>query len=368
MIVKNISVSYNLKNILMTNKILLLGLLFGFILGGCKKDNTYNIPASLQPYIDNFIAEAATRGVDLKIEDLIIIFEDNLEVDGVEAAGICARSRSTPEIKLDTTSINWRINLSSREQLVFHELGHCVLERSHISQKLNNGNYKTLMRPSGEQIYGPLYSKFKRVYYLDELFNEATPSPEWADNVLAYNSSFTRVSVFEEDFNSDDGNWSTGVSSRTSRKIESGVYRMNILQQGAYFVGRDVVMDTEKDFEIEAKVKLIGTDGFSGILWGGDAASVGTPSYKSMYFGSGVISIGSILNGTESTNESAQTLEGFNTITLRKIGNELIYYLNGDILNNMRIDESIGEKIGIPFGGGTNVEVQVDEFDIYYLE
>ena len=150
-------------------------------LGSCKKDKVYNVPLIIQPYIDEFIAEAATRGLPLDIDNLVVVFEEELKVDGVEAAGLCQRGgrNGTPTIKIDTTSVNWQTNLSSREQLVFHELGHCVLERSHIEERLSNGNYRSTMRPTGEQIYGPEYSSFKRSYYFDELFDIETPEQSW---------------------------------------------------------------------------------------------------------------------------------------------------------------------------------------------
>jgi len=39
-----------------------------------------------------------------------------------------------------------RSNESSKEWLVYHELGHCVLDRSHRNDRFENGMWKSLMR------------------------------------------------------------------------------------------------------------------------------------------------------------------------------------------------------------------------------
>ncbi|MCB0502136.1 MAG: hypothetical protein KDD32_05595 [Bacteroidetes bacterium] len=340
-------------------------------LGSCKKDKVYNVPLIIQPYIDEFIAEAATRGLPLDIDNLVVVFEEELKVDGVEAAGLCQRGgrNGTPTIKIDTTSVNWQTNLSSREQLVFHELGHCVLERSHIEERLSNGNYRSTMRPTGEQIYGPEYSSFKRSYYFDELFDIETPEQSWSIDVPQYNdiSPAAKTLAFEEPFNDANGGWSTGQSNSTSRKIEGGFYKIKILQAGGYYVDNTLAIQADKDFEIEYNLTL-DESGFSGILWGGEERPGFLPSFKLMYIGNEVVSIGSIVHGTESSYEAAQNNSPLsNQLVVRKIGVNLYCYLNQSLIDNIMINESFGDKIGIAFGGAAGTEIMVDNIKLLYL-
>ena len=75
------------------------------------------------------------------------------------------------------------------EVLIFHELGHCVLGRLHQNDYLPNGDPKSLMIQNELDQYACVYdlsgdndcnNLFKREYYLDELFDPTTPTPDWA--------------------------------------------------------------------------------------------------------------------------------------------------------------------------------------------
>lgn len=340
----------------------------------CKKDDVYNVPNNIQPYIDEFIAEAAARGIDLTIDDLIVLFEEDLEVDGVEAAGICQSGgkKNTPTIKIDTTSLNWTINLSAREQLIFHELGHCVLGRPHTDERMPNGNYRSTMRPTGEQIYGPLYSSFKRDYYFDELFDEEAETPEWAIGVPEYNavSSASKTLAFEETFSTSTNGWSEGTSSDTKREIVGGVYKLTLINAGSYFVGNELEIDDTKDFDLEISATIPNT-AFTGFLWGGlESPVVGElPSFNSFFVGQDVASIGTINNGSESSYQYEEYItSGFNKITIRKLGSEFIFYINEKKVDNLRSVLIPGEEFGIPFGGSAGIEIQIDNIRLYYIQ
>ncbi|MEM7658621.1 MAG: hypothetical protein AAF399_21025 [Bacteroidota bacterium] len=164
---------------------------FFLVLQACRPEeippNVREIPELIEPYIELFEQEAAKRGQNITIDNLIVEFEEDLR--GGDAAGLCtfaSESSPTPHIRLDTTSFNWRNNEFHRELLVFHELGHCILNRLHRDDELPNGNFTSIMRSTGEQLYGGNLNYFKREYYLDELFDESTPAPEWATDIPQY--------------------------------------------------------------------------------------------------------------------------------------------------------------------------------------
>lgn len=339
-----------------------IGILF---LLNCKKDKIYSVPPEIQPYINSFIAEANSRGINLVIDDLVVIYEENLNVNGVDAAGVCSFNKKEPHtIKLDTTSGNWQNSLSSREQLIFHELGHCVLNRSHTDIKFASDNYKSIMKPSGEQLYGPWAANYKRTYYLDELFNEATQAPSWANIESPYNTNFDRISIFAEYFDDNSNNWVLGNSTNTSRSIENGVFVFKSFNNGNYIFDRNIDIDQTKDFEINMDVKFNSQSGFAALFYGG----LNVSNLFNLYIDrNGNLNIGNLYTGLEYGQSGIPMfLNVYNKITYRKVGNNCYFYINGKYVEKEIFLPFYGNKIGIGIGGGPS-ELMVDSFKVDYI-
>ncbi len=176
-----------------TFQITLLALWLG-PLQACQSDEgftpTYEVPTEFQVYIDTFLREAAARGHDLEINNLIIEIDDELTIS---MCGVCNSLESSDKaqkiIRLNPNCLDFNPTLV--ETLIFHELGHCILLRSHEESLLPNGDPRTMMVANNLEVYAPcIYAidggddcnnTFKRDYYLDELFDESIPTPEWAD-------------------------------------------------------------------------------------------------------------------------------------------------------------------------------------------
>ena len=167
-----------------------------FILAtGCNRDDDftpiYDVPEELQPLIDSFIYEASLRGISVSISNLIIEYDDN------QASNICASCNSaslsaqTQKIITINAHMQCWFDALELENLLFHELGHCVLGRPHNDEQLPNGDPKSIMVAGNVSLYAPcIYqigdepcndNTFKRAYYLDELFDANAPIPDWAD-------------------------------------------------------------------------------------------------------------------------------------------------------------------------------------------
>lgn len=161
------------------------------LVAGCSDDNgfvpVYNVPADYQAFVDTFIAEAAKRGHSIEIDNLIINYDETIEEPH------CAKCNSTSKLDFQKIiSVNpnlkcWFTN-EEHETLIFHELGHCVLGRLHDESLLPNGDLKSIMNRYDLSVYSsciypvdnePCDKIYKRAYYLDELFDESTPVPEW---------------------------------------------------------------------------------------------------------------------------------------------------------------------------------------------
>lgn len=85
------------------------------------------IDSRLQPFVNNFVADMNERGITRDISGLSVSFS-SLD-SGV--AGICSPSEG--RVVISPIFINDSRNL---EELIYHELGHCVLGMEHRSNSI----------------------------------------------------------------------------------------------------------------------------------------------------------------------------------------------------------------------------------------
>ena len=136
---------------------------------GCTKEepaSTYLDPA-IQSYFDEFAAQGLLRGVviDYHTSGVEGIFDDL--GDGVN--GQCQhRSRGSDRVVVDRNYWNQSTDIE-REFLIFHELGHCILDRTHLDNKTAQGECVSIMHSSARSCNNT-YGDSTRVRYLDELF------------------------------------------------------------------------------------------------------------------------------------------------------------------------------------------------------
>ncbi len=136
---------------------------------GCNNDieGPY-IDEDLVPYVDEFIEEAAARGLIIDKDSLDLqIFLTNIPNANIQ--GQCVREPG--EINLIQIDKNFfrAIDDLRKEFLVFHELGHCVLNRLHEDDSDTNGNCISIMHSGGASC-NDTYSLETRSDFLDELF------------------------------------------------------------------------------------------------------------------------------------------------------------------------------------------------------
>lgn len=134
------------------------------------------VDAALHTYFSRFEHEARQRGLsyDLKALGITGVIE---EIDEENIAGQCAYRRfySPRQITLDKSFWERSSDLL-KEFIVFHELGHCVLNRSHLETSFSNGVCSSIMR-SGNGDCFDYYSRTTRAYYIDELFEIESSQP-----------------------------------------------------------------------------------------------------------------------------------------------------------------------------------------------
>lgn len=123
----------------------------------------------LRPYLEKFKEEASKRGYNLNTDDITMAFHSFKS----EVAGRANWYKRY--IIIDSTSLDWKAG--NGEQLVFHELGHLLLRRSHDDSRVNYLP-KSIMASKSDPWYINGY-EYRRDYYIDELFNPSTPPADW---------------------------------------------------------------------------------------------------------------------------------------------------------------------------------------------
>jgi hypothetical protein len=334
---------------------------------GCKNDDipkVYDVPALIQPYVEAFEQEAALRGRTLDIDNLKVEFQTNLQ--GGDAAGLCTfatSSNPTPHIRLDTTSYNWQNNLYHRELLVFHELGHCILDRLHKDNSLPVGNYASMMRSTGEQVYGGKLNAFKRDYYLDELFDENVALPDWATSFPAYASidPGSKEAVFTENFSNNFNSWSVGSSAEVVSRISGGLLYFESKAAGkAFFLSKTINLDASRNFEIEASIRFVSGQNSAMLQWGGSGSG------DLYFYGFTPDSSAFVGNWTEGVSASRAGLRiapaQFTKFTIRRIGQWYYLYLNEEIYDVLSFESFYGNLFAFYIGPQSAIEVDYLRF------
>jgi hypothetical protein len=120
-------------------------------------------------YVTRFEQASAEYGQPVKVKDLIIQF-GQVDADGESGGrGVCdVVTGQTPVITGSAEA--WASSTDvEREELLFHELGHCVLGKRHVGGINDQGIPASLMNPY--EIQGSIYTQFKS-YYLANLFKQ----------------------------------------------------------------------------------------------------------------------------------------------------------------------------------------------------
>lgn len=350
----------------MIRAILFLGTLFLLWLASCTPEEVdpFSIPDEVLPYVQSFEEEAARRGIALSIDELIVEYGTDLESSsGGEAIGQCYvpnNRNPIPRIVLDTASYSWKQNEYSRELVIFHELGHCILDRlDHRDDKLSNGNFASLMLTSSNNLYGPRLNTFKREYYIDELFDPSTPEPEWAKKKPAYSDlSFTKTRIFIDEFDDNRYSWPFSFNGETKGAIADGEFQFaSDIDEQALSTAIYVGIAQNINYEIETSIKIESGENLAIFQWGG------TRENGDFYF-IGFSKDGFLYGGQWGTG-SASTLEledfdpeAFNKLTIRRIEDFYYVYVNETFVELYQVDPLPGSLLGYFVGSQTSMKAE----------
>ena len=147
-----------MKNNILINLIILLGLLG--CANGFKTEFIY-IDSAFQSYVDLF-KELTNKPVNVSL-----VFNSNLEQNRV---GLCWRTNGLGD-RIEIDPDYWKsISEAGKEQLILHELGHCVLGLGHNDQLGQVGEWRNVPLSIMHSIHFGDYLFYleNREYYLKE--------------------------------------------------------------------------------------------------------------------------------------------------------------------------------------------------------
>ena len=201
-----------------------LAVILLFLLISCDQDEVPIpagvIPETMQPIVDRFVWEAEMRGISVDVNSLTIEFDSDIPGGNTPGSvvGICSTTGNQELISIDTLNSLWLLSGDlGKEEILFHELGHCLLDRPHKDATLLSGDFSSIMRSIGLLQYGDLNNftslftgpvgikAHRRDYYIDELFDQGVSAPCWADSTMF---SPYPIKVYKDDFivNNQAGN------------------------------------------------------------------------------------------------------------------------------------------------------------------
>lgn len=141
-------------------------LLLGFL--SCATDNV-ETDTELIPFFEIFAAEANQRGiqVDFELERIEGLIQD---ISDPTIQGQCFFNEDKPKkVIIDFNYWN-NASFEEKEFIIFHELGHCFLDRDHLDAS-NNQNVCVSIMHSSPQACDFELNNNNREAYLDELFS-----------------------------------------------------------------------------------------------------------------------------------------------------------------------------------------------------
>lgn len=143
-----------------------LFLIVGF--NSCSEEDTVMTDAELIPYFELFALEAEERGffVDYEAERIEGLLQD---IRNTNIKGQCFHNEKKPKkVVIDIDYWNAASKME-KEFIIYHELGHCFLDRDHLDEANADGSCVSIMHSNPGVCFFELKSE-NREDYLDELF------------------------------------------------------------------------------------------------------------------------------------------------------------------------------------------------------
>ena len=141
-----------------------------FLLTGCQEEPEEPIHPDLLPFVEDFIFEANARDIEFTLDSIGIEIQfENIADPSV--IGRCQRNENGENLGISVDPLYWKqATALEKEYVMFHELGHCVLNRGHTTAADANNTCLSIMEPGTGELCQSNYNETTREELLDELF------------------------------------------------------------------------------------------------------------------------------------------------------------------------------------------------------
>lgn len=340
----------------------------------CKEEEPeYRVEPEFEPYINDFVTEAAKRGKEYNFQTSGLIMEwgDNNDEGW---AGLC---HYEDPIRIEIDENYWQKiqgypNTHRQiEEVIFHELAHgFVHSRGHRNDLLSNGEWASLMAGADIEDYDNLtrsfninYRGFRKDYYLDELFIPTTSAPAWS-NYSPNDSQLDNLQIIQEDnYDTGETEWPLGNLIYGHTNLERGIFNYyNTTSQGSYFITNFLnkpTIDHYIKFRIKHTPNL--TDNGVTIIFGGNDIS---DSYFLTINNDGHLFIGDMKEYSWYVELTDVGLipRDFNTYEIKYFDEMYHFYINSKFVYHTDHEGIRGGGIG--FVGIANSTTSIEEFEV----
>lgn len=137
----------------------------GIALAGCGREPVLDVDPAFMGYLARFEAVSVGVGRPVQVQELVMKFGP---LSNPHERAICTVVEDEPPTVIVNQNTWGSLDDGERESLVFHELGHCILRRKHITQvDQSTGVPVSLMNPYA--LDSGTYENHK-THYHSELF------------------------------------------------------------------------------------------------------------------------------------------------------------------------------------------------------
>lgn len=251
-----------------------LPFLIALLLFSCKDPNEYRIAPDFVEYLNRFETEAAKRDKNFDLENTGLI----IEYADLKNDYIGLTHYETPiRIEIDKTYWNDVSTATDadllRECLIFHELGHGLLNRGHVNTMLENGDWKSIMSGGTKvdnKTWNTNYRGIRREYYIDELFDESTPEPEFSSKTLLVDTTGYSTKVYLSFDDEASTGWNIATTENYNMSLLNGRLKFESKIDKTYLVFANTPVDVQSDFSFDLHIESHQSDASLkyGILFG----------------------------------------------------------------------------------------------------
>lgn len=359
------------KNMIKQNSLIYL-VIVGFVfLSSCKSD-WYNVPETAEPYVETFDNYAQQRGFDIDLEELGLIIEfSDLGEDTV------ARCNYEDPIRIELDEDIWTdSNGDHRESIIMRYMALGFLNRQNTNDVFPNGEWTSLMRGTPYDVDAKMcntvnYFGFRKTYYIDELFDEKTKWPWWADHKTSYDSinDLEFNMVLEEDFLSNGNAWEQ-TSMILNGEVENGEFKVQNSSNSSENVLYNHDFDVHDNFRIECilKIENSASSDFSGLIWGAS-------DHSAYYFTGYNMQNGIAMHNVKedygyfnlfAQNDNVDDFSNYNKISIVYLNKFVYVFMNQKFIYFTDIHGLYGDRFG--FMVAANSTLIIDRLTIEHLK